>query len=149
MLKFPRIDKIFSAFRSKPWCFWKPKSWHSMSRAEKGARGEKLARAYCTKKLAYRFLVRNWRSGRGEIDLICLGGSTLVFIEVRLRPHGARISGIHSINTDKQAILRRTAQAYLYRLKRQPETYRFDVVSIAFSGSNQHEISHYRNVALF
>lgn len=83
MLKFPRIDKIFSAFRSKPWCFWKPKSWHSMSRAEKGARGEKLA------------------------------------------------------------------QAYLYRLKRQPETYRFDVVSIAFSGSNQHEISHYRNVALF
>lgn len=120
-----------------------------MSRAEKGSRGEELARLYCSKKLGYRFLVRNWRCGRGEIDLICLDGSALVFIEVRLRPIGARISGVHSIDAEKKAILRRTAQAYLYRLKRPPKTYRFDVVSIAFSGSNQYQISHYRNVALF
>lgn len=120
-----------------------------MSRAEKGSRGEELARTYCTKKLAYRFLVRNWRWGRGEIDLICLDGPVLVFIEVRLRPVGARISGVHSIDAHKKGILRRTALAYLNRLKRKPKTYRFDVVSIAFRGSNQYQISHYRNVALF
>lgn len=120
-----------------------------MSRLEKGARGEKLARAYCRKKLGYRFLVRNWRWGHGEIDLICLDGSALVFIEVRLRPVGARISGVQSIDAAKKKILRRTAHAYLNRLKRQPKSYRFDVVSIAYSGSNQFQISHYRNVALF
>ena len=87
--------------------------------------------------------------GAKKIDLICLDESTLVYIEVQLRPQGVCISGIRSINTNKKAILLCTAQAYLYRLKRKPEIYRFDVVSIAFSGSNQHEISDYRNVALF
>lgn len=149
MLKFPGIDKIFSAFQSRQWMWWRRKSWNAMSRSEKGARGEALARVYCSKKLGYRCLVRNWRSGRGEIDLICLDGTALVFVEVRLRPVGARISGVHSIDAEKKAVLRRTARAYLQGLKRQPKTYRFDVVSIAFSGSNQYKISHYRNVALF
>ena len=84
MLKFPRIDKIFSAFRSKPWCFWKPKSclFH-----------KKIGLPLYGSQLAF---------GAKKIDLICLDESTLVYIEVQLRPQGVCISGIRSINTNKK-----------------------------------------------
>ena len=53
-------------------------------RAELGALGERLAAKYLEKK-GYRILERNFRCRMGEIDLIALRGSDLVFTEVKLR----------------------------------------------------------------
>lgn len=120
-----------------------------MSSSEKGAQGERLALNYCKKELGFRFITKNWRNRRGEIDLICLDKGCLVFIEVRLRKAVSLVSGVQSISRKKKSLLRRTAIAYLNRLGKRPKTYRFDIISIAYGQSKDHKISHYRNVALF
>lgn len=143
------IDKVFSFFKQSPVGSHGEKYWSSLSSSEKGAKGEKLALAYCKKELGYRFVSKNWRYRRGEIDLICLDQSCLVFIEVRLRKAISFVSGVQSISRRKKSLLHRTALAYLNRLHERPKTYRFDIISIAYGQSKDYEISHYRNVALF
>lgn len=145
MVQIRWIDKVFSLFKKKAWNV----PWESLSSSEKGVKGESLALYYCKKELGYRFVAKNWRHRRGEIDLICLDKSCLVFIEVRLRKAAALVSGVHSISRRKKSILRRTALAYLNRLHEQPKTYRFDIISIDYGRSKDYKISHYRNVALF
>ena len=68
---------------------------------KRGERGEKLALNYCKKELGYRFVAKNWRHRRGEIDLISLDKACLVFIEVRLRKALALVPGVHSISQRK------------------------------------------------
>lgn len=149
MVQMRWIDKVFSFFKQSPEYLQSNEYWDSLSTSEKGAQGERLALNYCKKELGYRFVTRNWRHHRGEIDLICLDKACLVFIEVRLRKAISLVSGVHSISRSKKSLLRRTALAYLNRLHKRPKTYRFDIISIAYGRAKDYEISHYRNVALF
>ena len=123
--------------------------WDKMTTTEKGCYGEQLALAYCQKELGFKLITRNWYDQAREIDLICTDRGVLVFVEVRLRSKEAKISGLESINNKKKSALRRAALAYLKRLYPRPHTYRFDVVSIAYGSSDDYQIMHYRNVALF
>ncbi len=149
MVQMRWIDKVFSFFKRSPESSLKNEYWDALSSSKKGERGEKLALNYCKKELGYRFVAKNWRHKRGEIDLICLDKACLVFIEVRLRKAVALVSGVHSISQRKKSLLRRTALAYLNRLHERPKTYRFDIISIAHGPCKDYKISHYRNVALF
>lgn len=56
---------------------------------------------------------QNFRCKIGEIDLIMLDQSTLVFVEVRLRKHELFASASESINYKKQQKMVKTAQFYL------------------------------------
>ena len=85
MVQMRWIDKVFSFFKQSLEYSQSNEYWDSLSASEKGAKGERLALNYCKKELGYRFVTRNWRHHRGEIDLICLDKACLVFIEVRLR----------------------------------------------------------------
>ena len=51
---------------------------------EIGAYGERVAAAFLRRN-DYRVLYRNYRTTRGEIDLICRDRDVLVFVEVRSR----------------------------------------------------------------
>ena len=50
----------------------------------RGALGERAARAYL-QKLGLKFLTANFRSARGEIDLVFRDSDCLVFVEVKTR----------------------------------------------------------------
>jgi len=98
----------------------------SLSRAESGARAEGIA----AKFLEARGLVivdRNFRTRRGEIDLIARDGATLVFVEVRLRRSSRFGGAVESITAAKRARLVAAAQLYLLRLRAQPRC-RFDAI---------------------
>jgi putative endonuclease len=56
----------------------------SPSRAEAGARAEGLAAKFLESR-GLTIVDRNFRTRRGEIDLIARDGAVLVFVEVRLR----------------------------------------------------------------
>lgn len=143
--------KVFSGrarFRAFPRNI-KTLEWVKMTTEEKGRYGEQLALAYCQKELGFKLITRNWYDKAREIDLICMDRGVLVFVEVRLRLKDAKISGLDLINNKKKSALRRAALAYLKRLYSRPHTYRFDVVSIAYGSSDDYQIMHYRNVALF
>lgn len=51
---------------------------------EKGLLGEDIAAQYLQRK-GYQILVRNFRSGKAEIDLLCRIGDELVVVEVKTR----------------------------------------------------------------
>lgn len=72
-------------------------------------------------------LARNFRTRRGEIDLVMRDGAVLVFVEVRLRTNAAYGGAAASITPRKQARLVAAAQVYLARLGREPAC-RFDAV---------------------
>lgn len=76
-------------------------------------------------------LHRNYRSKRGEIDLILQDAGSLVFVEVRYRRQASFGSAAESVDRRKQARLTACAQRYL---QVHPQTAglpcRFDVVAI-------------------
>ena len=72
-------------------------------------------------------VARNFRTRRGEIDLIARDGETLVFVEVRLRTSAAFGGAAASITGAKCARLVAAAGAYLVRLGREPPC-RFDAI---------------------
>ncbi len=116
-----------------------------------GERGEKLAAVYLQKK-GYQVIARNWRNPRDrrdELDLVCTDGEVLVFVEVKARDAGALVSGYHAVDTRKKKVVRRTAVAYLRRLRARPHTYRFDIVEVEMGGGGMAEVRHFENIELF
>ncbi|HUV99821.1 MAG TPA: YraN family protein [Gallionella sp.] len=91
-----------------------------------GAQAEQLAVQYLLQQ-GLKLIVQNYRGRFGEIDLIMQDGTTLVFIEVRLRRNGGFGGAAASIDAHKQQRIVRTAQQYLANLARIPAC-RFDVV---------------------
>ena len=113
-----------------------------------GQRGEREAER-ALKRKGYTILARNFRSGRDEIDLICLDGKIVVFVEVRTRRRGALVSGYDSINQRKRAALRRVCRSYFAKMKPKPLTLRFDVIEIEHEEGAVQACRHFQNVPLF
>lgn len=79
-----------------------------------GQWAETLAHTYLCQQ-GLQPLKRNFRSKRGEIDLIMLEQQILVFIEVRYRNQSQRYGGsLESINIRKQQRILTTATYYLH-----------------------------------
>lgn len=80
-------------------------------------------------------LARNLRARTGEIDLVCLDGSVLVFVEVRHRRSNRYGGAAASVNPGKQRRLAKTAALLLPALARhctqgRLPACRFDVVAL-------------------
>jgi len=116
-----------------------------------GERGEEKAAEFLA-RLGYTVVARNWRNPRDlrdEIDLVCLDGDVLVFVEVKTRAAGALVSGFHAVNKRKKAVVRRTATAYMRKLNPRPHTYRFDIIEVSVGAGRGVEVRHYENIDLF
>lgn len=74
------------------------------SRRERGLRAERLARSFLEER-GLRLLASNYRTRRGEIDLIMQDGETVVFVEVRARARTAFMDPAESVDAAKQARL--------------------------------------------
>lgn len=79
---------------------------------ELGRRGERIAEKALVAR-GYEILERNWRCADGEIDLIALDGSSLVFIEVKTRSSTRFGHPFEAITPGKLSRLRRLAAAWL------------------------------------
>ena len=99
------------------------------STAAIGAMAEALACRHLGEQ-GLRLLARNYRCRHGEIDLIMRDGSTIVFVEVRLRNRTDFGSGAESVGAKKQARILASAEHYLQRHATLLVGCRFDVVSI-------------------
>ena len=93
-----------------------------------GTQGETLAADYLQTK-GYVILKRNFRSMRGEVDIICERAGTVVFVEVKRWNRGSPSTLEHAIGLRKQQKIVDAARYFLmkesgYREYRQ----RFDVV---------------------
>ena len=95
-----------------------------------GSRGEKLALKFLkTKKLDLQ--EKNYHCRYGEIDLIMWDQQYLVFIEVRYRKNNNFGGALESIDQQKQAKLRRSAQDYLIKHNTDQPPCRFDILCLS------------------
>jgi putative endonuclease len=103
-----------------------------------GADAELAARHYLEQQ-GCTLVSANYRSRRGEIDLIMREGPRLLFIEVRMRRHDAFGGAIGSITPAKQQKIIASARAFLHH---HPHFYtldcRFDVVTLQRQAERWH-----------
>jgi putative endonuclease len=96
---------------------------------EIGNYGERVAAAFLRRN-GYGILYRNYRTTRGEIDLVCRHRDVLVFVEVRSRASEMFGRPVETIGADKKESLRYAARCYLELLDNREVHYRFDAVEV-------------------
>lgn len=109
-----------------------------------GAIGERAARRHL-EDAGLRFLAANFRSKRGEIDLVMRDGATLVFVEVKARSEGAWLRPAAAVNARKKRRLSRAAMDYLRKIRQPLVPVRFDIVEVILQAGMPGEIRHLPN----
>jgi len=110
----------------------------------RGELGENAAEIHL-KALGMKFLTRNFRSPRGEIDLIFRDKDCLVFAEVKTRSSEDWTRPAAAVNARKRLLLTQTALHYLRLLKNPPVKIRFDIVEVLLRDGEVCEIRHLPN----
>ena len=98
----------------------------------------------------WRIVERNARTDSGEIDIVALEGSTLVFVEVKAGRRGARAGPERpalAVGPRKQRRLRLLAREWLAAGRRPSGVagYRFDVVGVSFGPDGVADVDHIRD----
>ena len=109
-----------------------------------GELGERAAKKQL-KRQGLKFLTANFRSPRGEIDLIFRDGDCLVFVEVKTRSSEEWVRPAAAVNAERRGRLTRAALDYLRLLRNPPVKVRFDIVEVLLQDSAVREVRHLPN----
>jgi len=110
----------------------------------RGELGESAAKKFL-QKAGLKFLAANFRSVRGEIDLIFRDGDCLVFVEVKTRSSEDWTRPAAAVDARKRRLLSQTALDYLKLLKNPEVKIRFDIVEVLLTDGEVREIRHLPN----
>jgi putative endonuclease len=120
----------------------------TFARQRLGRAAEQLVAARLERS-GWRIVGRNVRLPSGELDVVALDGSTLVFVEVKAGRAGATVGPerpAHAVGHRKQLKLRRLAREWIAE-GRGPSGvsgYRFDVVGVCFGADGLPDVDHIR-----
>ncbi len=109
-----------------------------------GKSGEDIAEKFLIEK-GYEIIKRNFRFGKGEIDIIAKDGDYLVFVEVKSRKNYNYGEPEYAITKSKQRQLKRMAEGYFYVNGIQEQLCRFDVITIVGEKEDELKINHIIN----
>lgn len=107
----------------------------------RGKLGERAAKAHLQAH-GLKFLTANFRSTRGEIDLVFRDHDCLVFVEVKARSSEAWGRPAAAVNARKKRLLSQAAMDYLRLLKNPQVKIRFDIVEVLLTDGAVREIRH-------
>ena len=100
-------------------------------------------------KHGYQLLASGYRCRMGEIDLIALQGTTLAFVEVKLRKDNHFATAREQVTPAKQRRVRTTAEHFLAHYPQYADCFcRFDVAEIYApegTATRKPEICYYEN----
>ena len=121
--------------------------WASNQEPEHLRRGKlgELAAKKHLRNLGLKFLTANFRSDRGEIDLVFRDADCLVFVEVKTRSSENWTRPAAAVNSRKRRLLSQTALDYLRLLKDPRVCIRFDIVEVLLEDGEVSEIRHLPN----
>jgi putative endonuclease len=103
---------------------------------ELGKKGEEIAQDYLARK-GFKFLAKNWRYFRDEIDIVALYMGKIVFVEVKTRTTNMFGEPEEAVSKKKQKFLVRAADAYIQQNNRLEDA-RFDIVSVLLEEEKFH-----------
>ena len=110
-----------------------------------GQDGEDLALKFLKQK-GFKWILSNFESRWGEIDLVMQVGQTLVFVEVKTRQSHDAGHPAEAVTPDKQQRLTRLALGYLKRHGLLEHSARFDVVAVTWpNGQRRPILKHVKN----
>ncbi len=119
-----------------------------MSKATKqfGDEGEEIAVELLQEK-GYEIIERNYRYGKGEIDIIAKDPETnfTVFVEVKSRKNLEFGDPVYAVTKNKIKQIKRMAELYLYDKEIDEIDCRFDVITVLLRGKQKPIIEHYVN----
>jgi putative endonuclease len=110
----------------------------------RGKLGEHAAKKYLQRQ-GLKFLTANFRSPRGEIDLIFRDRDCLVFVEVKTRSSEEWVRPAAAVNAERRRRLTRAALDYLRLLDNPPVKLRFDIVEVLLQDGAVREVRHLPN----
>jgi putative endonuclease len=112
--------------------------------ARHGQMGERAAKKHLQKQ-GLKYLTANFRSKRGEIDLVFREDDCLVFVEVKARSSEDWTRPAAAVDARKRKLLSQTALDYLRLLKNPEVKIRFDIVEVLLCDGEVREIRHLPN----
>jgi putative endonuclease len=98
-----------------------------------GKTGEDLACDELARR-GYAILERRYRTRAGEIDIVAMDGTVLVFVEVKTRHSRRYGSAAEAITAGKRRQLASMAADYIARRRPRATACRFDVVTVRVEG---------------
>src|SRR5207253_9216338 len=110
----------------------------------RGKLGEREAKNHL-RQAGLKFLTANFRSPRGEIDLVFRDRDCLVFVEVKTRSSEDWTRPAAAVDAHKRRLLSQCALDYLKLLKNPMIKIRFDIVEVLLLDGNVREIRHLPN----
>ena len=111
-----------------------------------GKLGENIASEYLLEK-GYTVLRKNYRFGKGEIDIITLNPKgKYIFFEVKTRKGGGEPE--QAVNKEKIKRILETMENYKYENKIEDETF-LDILAINIYDHKKPEIQHFEDVWLY
>ncbi|MCF8039336.1 MAG: YraN family protein [Desulfohalobiaceae bacterium] len=96
-----------------------------------GRAGEQLARTYLQTK-GFEIVSTNWRSRKGELDIVCTAKELILFVEVKARSGTRQGLPGEALNEKKQKSLIKAASSYLSRNRLWGRPCRFDFIAVYF-----------------
>jgi putative endonuclease len=108
--------------------------------------GEEIATNYLKKK-GYQIIDRNFRKGYGEIDIIAVYSSVLVFVEVKTRTTSLYGGAIEAISYSKLKSLIRTCEYYKMLHPKLPGALRIDAILIDLENKKVKNLEHVENIS--
>ena len=126
--------------RIKTWLHRKEKPEH----LRRGELGERAAKKHL-QRLGLKYLAANFRSARGEIDLIFRDEDCLVFVEVKSRSSEDWTRPAAAVDARKRRLLSQCGLDYLRLLKNPEVKIRFDIVEVLLANGEVREVRHLPN----
>lgn len=126
--------------RLRAWCTASPKPEH----LRVGEFGERAARNHL-RRAGLKFLTANFRTPRGEIDLVMRDKDCLVFIEVKTRSSEEWSRPAAAVDRERRQRLTRAGLDYLRLLRNPSVKVRFDIVEVLLDAGALREVRHLPN----
>ncbi len=111
-----------------------------------GARGEDIAVEWLRKR-GYMIVVRNWRCGSYELDIVAQKGFSLHIVEVKTRLKGGWTTPEQAIDKHKTRTLLKAANIYLnfFHTPLEPQ---IDLIAIDMSRDGEYEVRYLPNAVV-
>ena len=109
-----------------------------------GELGERAAKKHL-QRLGLKFLAANFRSPRGEIDLVFSDGDCLAFVEVKARSSEEWVRPAATVDAGQRRRISLAALDYLRLIKNPEIKIRFDIVEVLLADGAIREVRHLPN----